>query len=389
MSKRKNVKIYTMTHKKFEEPTDSMYIPLQVGKAIHKDLGYLGDDTGDNISSKNPFYAELSGMYWVWKNCNDLDYVGICHYRRYLINDEEKILTKKEILDILETKADVIVTKKLELKSNYYDGFAQNHNIQDLEITGKVIKEKYSEYYSNYEKMVHKNETYFGNIMICSKKIFDSYCEWLFGIFFEVEKYVDFSNYDNYHMRVYGFISEFLLMVWLETNGYAVFECKVGMLGEKAETKELKDKLGEYFLKKDIQGAKKYFLEVQRKRPDVLMEASDITGELKMSMQVISTSEFEDSIFGRSFIEDINEFKDLMDFFGGINNVVNRYRLGTDTFEDVEFIRDTKASYIAIKISAMLYCNDEVSMRNTLVKIANVARNCQRTDIYNGLMEME
>lgn len=389
MSKGKNVKIYTMTHKKFEEPTDSMYIPLQVGKAIHKDLGYLGDDTGDNISSKNPFYAELSGMYWVWKNCNDLDYVGICHYRRYLINDEEKVLTKKEILDILETKADVIVTKKLELKSNYYDGFAQNHNIQDLEITGKVIKEKYSEYYSNYEKMVHKNETYFGNIMICSKKIFDLYCEWLFGIFFEVEKYVDFSNYDNYHMRVYGFISEFLLMVWLETNGYAVFECKVGMLGEKAETKELKDKLGEYFLKKDIQGAKKYFLEVQRKRPDVLMEASDITGELKMSMQVISTSEFEDSIFGRSFIDDINEFKDLMEFFGGINNVINRYRLGTDTFEDAEFIRDTKASYIAIKISAMLYCNDEVSMRNTLVKIANVARNCQRTDIYNGLMEME
>lgn len=389
MSKEKSVKIYAMTHKKFEEPTDKMYVPLQVGRAIHEDLGYLGDDTGDNISEKNPFYAELTGMYWVWKNCKDVEYVGICHYRRFLINEQEKVLTKKEILDILETKAQVIVTKKLELKSNYYDGFAQNHNIRDLEAAGKVIKEKYSDYYPNYEKMVHKNETYFGNIMICSKKIYDSYCEWLFDIFFEVEKYVDFSDYDDYHMRVYGFISEFLLMVWLETNGYTVYECKVGMLGEKAETRELKNKLGEYFLKKDIQGAKKYFLEIQRNRPDVLMEASDITGELKMSMQVISTSEFETSVFGRSFIEDINDFRELMNFFGEINNVINRYRLKTNTEKDEVFIKETKASYVALRISAMLYCTSEDSLKETLKKIAEIAKKTGRYDIYKGLKDSE
>ena len=44
-----SIKIFVMTHKQFEAPTDSMYVPLQVGHAISPELGYLADDTGDNI----------------------------------------------------------------------------------------------------------------------------------------------------------------------------------------------------------------------------------------------------------------------------------------------------------------------------------------------------
>lgn len=366
-----SVKIFTMTHKKFDEPSDKMYIPLQVGRAIHDDLGYIGDDSGDNISAKNPYYGELSGVYWVWKNCTDVQYVGICHYRRYLINEWDKVLTKSEILDILKDH-DVIVTKKLSLNSKYYDGYAKNHNIYDLLMTEKVIKEKEPLYYENFVRLVHSNETYFGNIMITSKKIFDEYCKWLFGIFFEVEKYVDFSNYDNYHMRVFGFISEFLLFVWLKTNNLSVYECKVGMLGEKAETKELKMKLAKYFKNHDIEGAKEYFLKIQKDRPDVLMEASDITGELKLSMQVIATAEFEQSEYGHTFLERTDEFDGLMTYFGNINNVVNNYKIGMNTQKDENFLKNTKISKEALKISAMLFCEDEEALNNLIDKIYKV-----------------
>ena len=56
-----------MTHKKFNKPSGDMYVPLHVGSAISKDLGYLRDDSLDNISDLNPYFGELTGYYWLWK----------------------------------------------------------------------------------------------------------------------------------------------------------------------------------------------------------------------------------------------------------------------------------------------------------------------------------
>ena len=42
------VKIYTMTHKKFDVPNDPMYVPLQVGAEGKEPLGYVRDNTGEN-----------------------------------------------------------------------------------------------------------------------------------------------------------------------------------------------------------------------------------------------------------------------------------------------------------------------------------------------------
>lgn len=52
---------------KFNPPNNPIYIPLQVGAALNLDLGYMRDDVGDSISALNPYYGELTGMYWLWK----------------------------------------------------------------------------------------------------------------------------------------------------------------------------------------------------------------------------------------------------------------------------------------------------------------------------------
>jgi hypothetical protein len=80
------VKVFISTHKKFVAPDNDLYLPIHAGKAISNyHLNYQGDNSGDNISYKNPNYAELTTIYWAWKNIKDIDYVGICHYRRYFL----------------------------------------------------------------------------------------------------------------------------------------------------------------------------------------------------------------------------------------------------------------------------------------------------------------
>ena len=39
------------------------------------------DDTGDNISSLNSIFGDLTVTYWAWKNTND-EHLGVCQYRR-------------------------------------------------------------------------------------------------------------------------------------------------------------------------------------------------------------------------------------------------------------------------------------------------------------------
>ena len=170
-----STKIFTITHKQFTPPKDTMYVPLHVGRARAEDLGYLGDHTGDSISHLNPYFCELTGMYWLWKNNHNVDIIGICHYRRYLINKSGNIFTEKELQELLN-RYDILTTKLLTLPKPYYEGFSANHHSKDLVATGNVIKEKYPELSKgqkrlanyvteNYEKAVFLTAVKLGEVV--------------------------------------------------------------------------------------------------------------------------------------------------------------------------------------------------------------------------------
>ena len=355
-----NIKIYAMTHKAFDVPDDPMYQPLHVGREGKADLGYLGDNTGENISHLNCYYSELTGFYWLWKNCKDVDYIGTCHYRRFLINEQEKVLTKAEYEKLLQ-KYDLVTTRRVILNNSYHFGFSANHNITALDTAGEVIRDLYAEYYDTYITLVHQNETYFGNMIVTSKKLFDEYCQWLFTIFAEVEKRIDLdTDEDAYHKRVLGFISEFLLLVWVRVKGLKVYECKVGMTGEKAETRELKETLAEYFRKKDIAGAKEYFLKRKAERPDVMMEASDVSGELRICMQIIATAGKEMEAYGYSILDKVSEYGELIKLFTRLNQLITRQKQTQGESAQLDkqvksFIEQNCVSDVAIQVAAQVY----------------------------------
>lgn len=274
-------RIYTMTHKKFCPPKDPTYIPLQVGKAGREDLGYLGDDTGDHISDLNCYYGELTGIYWLWKNLDYDGNVGVCHYRRFFIDEERRLLTEVDYDRIL-SQYDVITSKAIQIEEPYRAYYGKAHNIRDLELEGEVIRELFPDDYSVFEQVMNGKKHYFGNLMVTSRKLFDEYCEWLFSIFAELSGRIDVSTYDDYHKRIFGFLSEQLLLVWITARGLRVYECRVGITEEKAETRELKLAVGQLLKQKRLQEARDLFYGILQVRPDIQLEHSDLKGEIPL-----------------------------------------------------------------------------------------------------------
>ena len=231
-----DIKILVATHKKYWMPNDDVYLPLHVGREGKADLGYLGDNTGDNISSKNANYCELTGLYWAWKNLK-CDYVGLCHYRRYFAREnihtdnlEKKktaILHRKDYEKLLQ-EYDVI----LPVKRNYYvetvrSQYEHAHNKRDIDETKRIVMELYPEYSEAFEKVMGRTKLYILNMFVMKKQQFDEYCSWLFSILFELEKRIDISSYNMYEARVFGFISERLFNVWLEKQQLKVKDVPV------------------------------------------------------------------------------------------------------------------------------------------------------------------
>lgn len=223
----KDIKVIVATHKKYQMPTDDLYLPVHVGAEGKEDLGYIKDNEGDNISTKNPSFCELTGLYWAWKNLK-ADYIGLVHYRRYFFlkkkhykTEKEKfenVLTMNEANKILD-ETDIILPKKRKYYiENLYGHYKHTMYVEPLDETRKIIEEKYPEYLEEFDKLHKRTSAHMFNMCIMKKEILNKYCEWLFDILFELERKIDASKYDNFHARFYGRISELLLDVWIEKN---------------------------------------------------------------------------------------------------------------------------------------------------------------------------
>lgn len=219
----KDIKIIVAAHKKYEMPKDKVYMPIHVGAEGKKEIGYQCDNIGKNISKKNPYFCELTGLYWAWKNIKS-DYIGIAHYRRHFKgknkskNKFDTIINSEEINELFN-KTDIILPKK----RNYYIETLYSHYehtmyVEPLDIAGKIIQEKYPKYVKEFNKLKERKAAHMFNMFIMKKNIADDYCKWLFDILFELEKRVDVSKYDSFHARFYGRVSELLLDVWINTN---------------------------------------------------------------------------------------------------------------------------------------------------------------------------
>jgi hypothetical protein len=248
------MKIYIITHKKFEKITDSdLYQPLLVGADFNKgEKDYLRDnDFSGNISSKNKNYCELTGLYWIWKRSKE-DVVGLCHYRRYFATSRHlqriNLLKKKTLFRLLKSY-DIILPQREEEIYNGMTAKEQFSTCHDVEVWDKcknIIKITEFDYLKDFDWFEKQTTGFCYNMIISSKKIIDQYCAWLFPILFELEEQVDLSQYDNYNQRMFGFVSERLLNVWIHHQNFKIKELPVYFV-DKPLTEKVSNKLHSIF----------------------------------------------------------------------------------------------------------------------------------------------
>ena len=220
-----NIKILVATHIKYQMPTDSCYLPIHVGNKGKSNIGYIGDNTGENISEKNPYFCELTGLYWGCKNLK-CDYIGLVHYRRHFSNKNfiyrlchnnfDCILNNREAEKLLK-RYDVILPKKRNYYiETLYSHYAHTHYAEHLIETRKIIYEYYRAYINDFDIVMKRTSAHMFNMFIMKKELADDYCEWLFSILNKLEVKIDISQYSLFEARLFGRISELLLNVWLE-----------------------------------------------------------------------------------------------------------------------------------------------------------------------------
>lgn len=250
-----DIRILVACHKPSPVPESNIYLPVHVGKALSSyELGFQGDDEGENISAKNPNYCELTALYWAWKNLKGADIVGLCHYRRFFdfhhqcirflpdtsfplsaFGDLDYSMDSKSIDDLLRGK--VIVPRTLAWNSTLRQHYCGGHVSDDFRTLERIVRATQpGRYHDAFDRQLcegYRFRPY--NMMIMCRQDFDAYCAWLFEVLFRVEEVVDVSHYSQYQRRIFGFMAERLLSVWLDAEQKQLVERPVIYLDENCK----------------------------------------------------------------------------------------------------------------------------------------------------------
>lgn len=228
-----HIKLYVSCHKPFAIPTHPLLYPIQVGTAQTKERfdGMLSDAEGENISSLNSQYCELTAQFWAWKN-DMADWQGFFHYRRFLYPDIKTkhpyrienvptlpLLRKLGYEDFgaLISQYDLIcpIGEQMYISVREHYASAPYHHAADLERMERILYQMHPEYQAAAQMYLNGTVHYFGNLYIFSRRQFEQYCAWLFPMLAEFDRLTDLSGYSTQERRVDGYLAERLFGIYL------------------------------------------------------------------------------------------------------------------------------------------------------------------------------
>lgn len=258
--------MYIVAHKKYRFPVQAQYKVIQVGRG--EKFASIRDNVGDSIENKNKSFCELTALYWIWKNDISQSPVGICHYRRYFdfrhsrngeytlginhLDDLDKLIIPTQSVENLKPNEIILPCPVfLGRKKNMYQQFGEVHNIADMQMTKEIILNLYPEYERTIMKSLNRHWMYAFNMFIMEKQQFNKYMTWLFSIMFEVEKKIKVED-DVYQGRVFGFLAERLLNIYIDFQNFNIKEMPYVFISEKNPNEKTYTSIRKMIFRRDM-----------------------------------------------------------------------------------------------------------------------------------------
>ena len=230
-----NVNIFVAAHKTGWPDLPQGYTVIQVGAALQDHLPHAGawDDAGENISKKNRNYCELTALWWIAHHAKE-EILGLAHYRRLFsfapcrnpfLEQYHWTPDDPRLVDALRTKnvpamldgCDMLLPYAQYFKETVAGQYRIHHRADDLSAMVAAFDHLHPKERDVLRRSLQGCREYGYNMFIARRELFCAYADWLFEILEDVEAQITISD-DPYQARVFGFLSERLMNVFVETH---------------------------------------------------------------------------------------------------------------------------------------------------------------------------
>lgn len=177
---------------------------------------------GDNIDHLNPWYCELTGLYYMWKH-STAKFVGLEHYRRFFASPKrnKSRMTIQEAEKILEDHDIILCNYRHEPDFCAYKYFQRAGKIDDLDQFIDMLDEKFYPLGTQFKAYTCERSLRQCNMFIARREIMVRYCEWLFPKLAMFDKYI---GIDDRNLRIDGYLAEHIFGLWVRQQKLKVYD---------------------------------------------------------------------------------------------------------------------------------------------------------------------
>ena len=180
---------------------------------------------GDNIDRLNPYYCELTGLYYMWKHDTD-DIAGLEHYRRYFYRGN-RTLSREDAVETLKDSDIMLIEHHHPRNRTTYQWFVGAQKLPDLEKWLLCLDKACPEFMPVFTEYLNSNRVYICNMLVTRREILDAWCSWLFPMLSLYDKVFSLNMFNK---RIDGYLAEHTLGAWCLWNKLKIIPGQMHMI---------------------------------------------------------------------------------------------------------------------------------------------------------------